>query len=227
MNEHERIQSVYGGRDKSKVRNLYAWHRPEVRRQDAERALVAASLLYDAVGDELSGLKILDVGCGKGEWIRRLVEWGADPAKITGTELLPDRLEVAKVISPQAIKWHYGDLSSIPSNSMDLVTANTVFSSILDDEVRRELASEIARVLAPGGWVMVFDFRYNNPKNSNVRRVTRGELDLLWPEWKSKYQTLLLAPPVARKISKLSFLSATLSHFVPVLRSHFIYMAQK
>jgi hypothetical protein len=107
--------------------------------------------------------------------------------------------------------------------------ANTVFSSILDEDKRHQLAAEMWRVLKPGAWVMLFDFRYNSPSNPNVRKVSQAQLRGYWPHAAAEhYQTLLLAPPIARRLARAPRLaSELLATFVPPLRSHFIYMARK
>lgn len=207
---------------------LYAWNRPEVRQQDAERERVYASMLSESFGPDLSDLDVIDVGCGTGGFLRTLVNWGATPERLTGTEFLPNRIELARKRSAPGITWHLGDLSFAKDNSYDLITANTVFSSILDMKLRIELANEIWRILKPGGHVMVFDFRYNNPANMDVRKVTRQELNGYWKHGKKRrFQTLLLAPPLARRIAPFSTLSCQLLSSIPFLRSHFVYMVQK
>lgn len=227
--EIERIRSVYSGRDAIGKKALYAWHRPEVRQQDAERERVAADLLVRTLGTDLSHIRVLDVGCGTGSFLRTLVEWGAQPGNLTGTEFLADRLDIARRCSPVEMQWHLGGLEFAASGDFDLVVANTVFSSILETKDRSLLAREMWRVLKPGGWVMIFDFRYNNPSNPDVRKVTRNELRGNWPDASGEaYRTLLLAPPIARRIIPRSHLAGEiLGALFPFLRSHFIYMAQK
>jgi hypothetical protein len=98
----------------------------------------------------------------------------------------------------------------------------------LDEDLRRELAAEMWRVLKPGGWTMIFDFRYSNPRNTNVRKVTDVELLRFWPTERRHYRTLVLAPPLSRAMSRLPWLvPELLATMLPLLRSHFIYMAQK
>ena len=146
-----------------------------------------------------------------------------------GTEFLQERLDIAYRRSPPDIEWHLGGLDNFSDNRFDLVTANTVFSSILDDVGRQSLTQDIWRLLKPGGWMLVFDFRYNNPSNPNVRKVGRHEL-LSYCEGfgKTYYNSLLLAPPLARKIIPISpLLGKILSVFFPVLRSHFCLLVQK
>lgn len=210
------------------MKSLYAWCRPEVREQDAERERVYASMLFNAFGSDLSGLSVIDVGCGAGGFLRMLVNWGATPRLLTGTEYLHDRIELAAMRSAPEIRWHQGDLSFTQDGSYDLVTANTVFSSVLEKEARVGLAREMWRILKPGGYLMVFDFRYDNPVNKDVRRVTRRELDEYWKHGdRQRYQTLLLAPPLARMIAPYSLPFARLLGWVPFLRSHFVYMIKK
>jgi SAM-dependent methyltransferase len=228
IDEILRIQCVYSGRDSQGRRSLYAWHRPEVRQQEADKERIASAFLSETVGDNLANIQVLDVGCGTGTFLRMLVEWGATPENLLGTDFLPDRLEVARRISAPGIQWHLVGLDFAASDSFDLVVTNTVFSSILDEQARHALAQEMWRVLKPGGWVMVFDFRYNNPSNSDVRRVTRRELNRYWPSSViEKYQTLLLVPPIARRLVPISRLAGEVLATIPLLRSHFYFMAQK
>lgn len=227
--ENERIRSVYTGRDTLDKKSLYAWYRPEVRRQEAEKEMVAASLISRTVGTNLNDIQVLDIGCGTGTFLRNLIEWGGDPVNLTGSEFLEDRLDVARIMSPSGINWHLGNLDFASQESFDFVITNTVFSSVLDVKNRQELAKEMWRVLKPGGWLMIFDFRYNNPSNKNVKRVVRSELREYWPESINEHwQTLLLAPPIARRLVPLSPLTGSiLEATVPFLRSHFYFLSQK
>lgn len=227
--EKARIRAVYrewnGGRELAP----YAWHRPEVMEQDAARCRVAGRLLAATVGPDLSQARIVDVGCGSGGFLRQLISWGARPGNLSGTEYQEDRLEQACAATASGVRWHLGDLEIFDSGSLDLAVANTVFSSILDEQMRHQLAAEMWRVLKPGAWCMLFDFRYNSPSNPNVRKLTRAQVHQYWPAAASHhYQTLMLAPPIARRLAGAPRLaSELLATFVPPLRSHFIYMAQK
>jgi SAM-dependent methyltransferase len=226
--EQERIARVYRGWHGGAALARYAWHRPDIVYQQAMRVRVMSRVLAGTVGTDLGKIRVIDVGCGTGAFLRQLIDWGATPANLTGTELQQDRLELARPRSAPEVNWHCGPLNALPAASVDLVSAQTVISSILDPELRQRLAADMWRVLKPGGWCLVFDFRYNNPRNPHVRKVTRDELDGYWPGHRRQYQTLLLAPPVGRALAALpALVTETLAALAPPLRSHFVYMVQK
>ncbi|QOY92615.1 class I SAM-dependent methyltransferase [Massilia sp. UMI-21] len=226
--EHERIARIYRQWSGGRALRRYERLRPEVLQQSADRTRALGAMLRKTVGPNLAALRVLDVGCGTGSFLRQLIDWGASPHKLTGTELLPERLELARLRTAQGVHWHLGGLDSLADGSVDLVTAHTVFSSILDEATRQALAGDMWRMLRPGGWCMVFDFRYNNPRNRNVRKLTRAELDRLWPARERHYRTLLLAPPLARALAGLpGLVHEGLAALLPPLRSHFVYMVRK
>jgi SAM-dependent methyltransferase len=226
--EQDRIKDVYRRWHGGAALERYAWHRPEIQQQVAARSRVFASMLSTTVGGDLSGLRVLDIGCGSGGFLRQLIDWGADPAKLTGTELQQDRLDDARRATAGGVSWQLGTLDTMALRGFDLVSTQTVFSSILDASIRRELAAQMWRTLRPGGWCLVFDFRYDNPRNKNVRKVTRAELDGYWPGERSRYQTLMLAPPIHRLLARGPYLvTDILTAVAPPLRSHFMYMVQK
>lgn len=228
LSEQDRIRAVYRHWLDQERLAAYAWHRPDVMEQHGARHRVAGAMLAAALGPDLSDTRIVDVGCGSGGFLRQLIDWGADPCRLAGTEYQPQRLELARARTAPGVHWHLGDLDFAGDASFELAIANTVFSSILDAGARAALAAEMWRTVMPGGWCMVFDFRYNNPRNQQVRRVDWRELRHYWPTPVFRHQTLLLAPPIARRLAHAPRLVAELLVTVaPVLRSHFIYMARK
>ncbi|RNF29515.1 methyltransferase [Massilia aurea] len=226
--EQERIEDVYRNWHGGAALARYAWHRPEILQQVAARARGFADLLSCTVGPDLSSVQVLDVGCGTGGFLRQMIDWGASPANLTGTELQKDRLDHARRCTAHGVRWHLGTLDALSPASYDLVTALTVFSSVLDPALRRELAAQMWRALRPGGWCLVFDFRYDNPRNRNVRKVTRAELQEWWPGSGQRYRSLVLAPPIHRLLAVAPYMvSELLTALAPVLRSHFMYVVRK
>lgn len=228
QSEQERLVRIYRGWHGGAALARYAWHRPDIVYQHAMRTRVLSRMLAATVGTDLGKVRVVDVGCGTGGFLRQLVDWGATPAHLAGTELQQDRLDLARARSPCGVHWHCGALNALPDASADLVSAQTILSSVPDPDLRRHLAADMWRVLQPGGWCLVFDFRYNNPRNPHVRKVTRTELDNYWAGQRRQYQTLLLAPPVGRALAGLpALVTETLAALAPPLRSHFMYMVQK
>jgi SAM-dependent methyltransferase len=232
MDEYKRIREVYASRDSSGKDALYSWSNLHSLYQLSIKNRMILTSLRLSFGNSLSNLAILDVGCGSGVFLRQLLEWGVDSANCVGTEFLSDRVDRARQISPKDIYYHLGGLDFNMKRGVkkdfDLVSAHMVFSSILDEKERRDLADQMWNKTCSGGWIMIFDFRYNNPSNSDVCKVTRKELDVWWPGSEKLYLTGVLAPPLARKLAGEGYLIAELlTLFFPFLRSHFVYMVKK
>ena len=130
----------------------------------------------------LADQRIADIGCGWGTWLVDLESWGARQSNLAGLDLDPARVEFAARRLPQA-DLRSGNAASLPwpDESFDVVLLGTVLSSVLDVPVRRRIADEVTRVLAPGGMVLWYDFFVDNPKNPNVRGIRAGRIRELFP----------------------------------------------
>ena len=74
------------------------------------------------------------------------------PDKDIQNWLNPERAARARELLPAA-DLRLGDAVALPweADTFQLVVASTLFTSVLDNQVRRMIAGEIVRVLAPGG----------------------------------------------------------------------------
>lgn len=73
---------------------------------------------------------------------------------------MPARAEAARRILPEArIKTGSAHEMPFPDGSFDIVCQFVVFSSVVDPEMRRAIASEMLRVLRPGGLILWYDIR--------------------------------------------------------------------
>jgi hypothetical protein len=79
------------------------------------------------------------------------------------------------------------------------------------------------RVVAPGGVILLFDFRYPNPFNPDVAGISIEELRPLFANWSMTEKTLILLPPLARVVCRWSQnLCRRMEDALPPLRSHFV-----
>jgi dTDP-glucose 4,6-dehydratase len=193
-----------------------------------ERRRVAAAMLRKAGVFPEPGDRCLEVGHGCLGWLGDLMSWGVREIDLHGIELDEARCKRAQRVFPLA-DLRVGDATEMPweDGAFDLVIASTVFTSILDERVRRLLAREIARVLAPQGVLLCYDFAVNNPRNRNTRRLGRRELRVLFPELTGQIRSIALAAPLARWATGRSWVLATLLEAIPVLRTHLMAVLKK
>lgn len=171
----------------------------------------------------VAGDRVLEVGYGSLGWLADLLGLGLRCFDLHGIELDAGRAEAAKAAFPSA-DLRVGDAAEMPwaDDMFKLVVVSTVLTSILDSEVRQAVADEVARVLEPGGAVLWYDFRVDNPANPNVRGISRGELKRLFPGMARHIRRVTLAPPLARQVAPVSWTAATLLESLPFLRTHIL-----
>jgi len=128
--------------------------------QSRERALL--TLLRAAGMLPLTGRRVLDVGCGDGGVLRDLLRYGARAEDLHGVDLLPERVERARDLTPGA-RIEVGDAQALPYEDagFDLVLGFTLLSSVVDEGARRRVAAEMARVTKTGGAIVVVDPDYD------------------------------------------------------------------
>ena len=228
--EELRIRSTYAHRDSSGKPSLYAWHRQEVLLNQYRFQAVAALLLKTNGLSELSRIEILDVGCGAGGWLRTLLGWGASAEHLHGIDLLQDRIDQAKSLGGGGIDFQIASGYKIPfpDGSIDLVSAHTVFSSILDGSHRKALSEEMVRVLRPDGKVLIYDYRISDPRNPDTVGIRKSEIKRLFPGLSIQVRSLTLAPPSSRRVAPVSpLLAHVLECLFPFLRTHAVYVLER
>jgi ubiquinone/menaquinone biosynthesis C-methylase UbiE len=220
VQEEERIRTAYGTR---KGESCYAESiAGRFQFQERERHVLRLLDRYQLM--PLSGKKILEVGCGTGKWLRDLIAWGADPESLVGVELLQASAARARRLCPQAVTVECGNAASLgfPSASFDIVLQATVFTSVLDGEMKQAMAAEMLRVLRPKGVILWYDFFWKNPANPYVAPVGKGELRQLFPGCSFDVGRVTLAPPLTRLVAPRAWvISAALSR-IPALCTHYL-----
>jgi len=220
--EAERIRKAYREARKAVPRDLYCFMNPDVILASYSRDITLLAGLRRFVSlDQFRQARILDLGCGTGTFLGRLLQYGAEPSLITGLDLLPESLDKAQQRYPH-VPLVCGDGSLLPfrDNSFDIVWQSTVFTSILHDSTKRQMAREMVRVLKPGGYVWWYDFMYNNPRNPDVKGIKPSEIRQLFPHTLFWCRKCVLAPPLARLLAPYSVKLCQVLEWIPWLRTH-------
>jgi ubiquinone/menaquinone biosynthesis C-methylase UbiE len=172
--------------------------------------------------------KILDVGCGTGGELRNFMRYGAQPENLFGIDLLPDRIELAKRLSPN-LDFRCGDASNLPykNERFDIVFQFTVFTSVLDSQLKIKIAEEMLRVLKSGCIIIWYDFHVNNPNNPDVKGVKKNEIYELFPDCNIYLKRVTLAPPLTRIMAPYSYILCYALENLRILNTHYIGIIKK
>lgn len=195
---------------------------PDVWRARLERERVLLRWLSQLGWRDLEARHATDVGCGAGGQMLDLVRLGFDPARLTGIELLPERLAAARARLPAPVRLLAGDATQAPIEpaSQDLVLQSTVFSSLLDDGFQQRLADAMWRWVRPGGGIWWYDFTRDNPRNADVRGVPLARVAALFPHGTIRHWRVTLAPPLARAVCGVHPALYGVFDVLPLLRTH-------
>src|SRR5262249_33206610 len=104
---------------------------------------------------------------------------------------------------------------------------STVFTSILDPELKLRVAAEMIRVANPNGCILWYDYHVNNPRNNDVRGVKRREITQLFPGCQIDLRRITLLPPLARCLAPYSYLACYLLEKLPPLCTHYLGVIRK
>lgn len=229
MDELKRIRAEYARRSRDpRLQGRYSLARPDVlfTMQVRERAIL--QMLNQAGFTPLSRFDVLEVGCGEGGVLLDLLRWGADPTQLNACDLLPDRTGQARLRLPAATWLAVADGGALPypAARFDLVVSFTVFTSVLDEELRRRMAREMWRVLRMGGGVLWYDFRFQG-RNSAVRAIHPREVRMLFPQGAFAHRRVTLAPPITRRLAAWGWLACEALARLPWLRTHDLILIRK
>jgi ubiquinone/menaquinone biosynthesis C-methylase UbiE len=227
--EEIRILEAYRRRHAAGASSKYSYFNPGhlLNSQQLERCVLSS--LQRMGCDSLEGKRILDVGCGKGDCLRDFVRWGSRPEDLFGIDLQPTRVAKAQRTLPSSVQVTCGNAVALdfPDETFDLVLQFTVFSSILNTDMKRQLAREMLRVVKRGAHIVWYDFYLNNPFNPDVRGIRKRELRDLFPCCHLKLHRLTLAPPLARRLGRISPAICDLALRSGVFSTHYLGLIEK
>ena len=226
--EAERIKQVYQARRVKGWDARYSLFQKGTLQSFQERERVILRMLRKTVGISVADKRVLDIGCGSGGTLLPMLCYGFRPENCFGVDLLEDRIAEARRRLPN-MTFTCCSAEDIPfeKSSFDLVTMFTCLSSVLDNDIRHRICEEAFALLRPGGWVLIYDFRVNNPSNPDVKGVRLGELKAYFSGCKYYSKKLTLLPPIARFVGSYSMFMCSVLSVFPFLRMHRMTAFQK
>ena len=117
-------------------------------------------------GQDFRGQRVLDMGTGVGRWARWYVRWPG--TEVVGIDLEPLRLQTAREYGDSI---HYLEMPvnelRFPDEHFDVINCVTVLQHV-DDRTKRDALAEAARVLKPGGRLVIFELTDTRDDASHV-----------------------------------------------------------
>ncbi len=117
---------------------------------------IGAPLAVDLVDRAMiqPGEQVLDVACGTGIVARTASERVGEKGTVSGLDINPGMLAVARAVSPRDIDWHEASAEEmpLPDNAYDVVLCQASLMFMPDKE---KALKEMHRVLAPGGKILL------------------------------------------------------------------------
>ncbi|MGA2406167.1 MAG: class I SAM-dependent methyltransferase [Bacteroidales bacterium] len=216
MNEIRNIEDRYKKRSENpKKENFYFQYFAK-----SERELIYSEIVNKYWKSNFRSCKILEIGAGGGDNLLFFHRLGIPWQNIFANELLMERvcllrenLKSSTIISGDALDLDY-------DHYFDIVFQSTVFTSILDNNFKRELALKMMKMVKENGIILWYDFKYNNPYNPDVKGVNKKEIRELFKEANEiVFHNVTLAPPIGRRINKWYNL---FNFLFPFFRTHLI-----
>jgi ubiquinone/menaquinone biosynthesis C-methylase UbiE len=214
--EYEKRKERFAGSD------VYSWLNPANLFAIHRRQQIALKALRKYGFSDLTGVRLLEIGCGGGGVLTEYLGFGFLPGHLFGVDLLYDRLEEAHQRLPGSHLIN-SDGQHLPflTHSFDLVMQYTALSSILDPDIRQRIGHEMVRVLNRNGLILWYDF-WLNPTNPQTHGIRPGEIRRMFPGCTYDFNKITLAPPIARRVVPLSWMLSLFLEKLGIFNSHFL-----
>lgn len=195
---------------------------PEVLFQALAFDASVISALRSIHPDRVS-IRILDVGCGTGDSILNFLKVGFDASRIYGIDILEELISVGRARFPN-VNLTCEDASNMKFTdaSFDLVFEGTMFVQISDESVARKIADEMLRVTKLHGFIVLADWRWPKPGDTNYKALSMKRIvKLFHVGTQSRILGVhkgALIPPIGRFLSsRLPFAYFSIAFILPFL----------
>jgi ubiquinone/menaquinone biosynthesis C-methylase UbiE len=90
------------------------------------------------------------------------LSYGLEPERLYGIDIEENRIARGRIRFP-SLNLSHGDASAMDyaPDSFDLAMESTMFIQLTDESMAQAIASEMIRVVKPGGYLMLTDWRYS------------------------------------------------------------------
>ena len=227
VTERDRLESVYRDLLSGPSPERWSESNPGNRAILDERVRWTTTLL-SSLPPLGSGALVLDLGSGGNTSLTPELDAAGDdgPGRIA-VDLLFDRLRQASPGVARGLVCADGAALPFHDETFDLVALFTVFSSVGGRQICANIASEVTRVLVPGGAVLWYDLRYRNPSSKNLHPMRAKAIEALFPELEPRWRSVTLLPPIARRLGRFTSRLYPALASVPPLRSHLLGTLRK
>jgi len=134
--------------EKGALRAVHGYRRLDVPGKYVLAGQLLGRLKYRDAPPVVGGRQALDIGCGNGKFLSKLVSLGWDAQ---GVEFNAGAVDVCH---KSGLRVYHGDLHSakFPAESFDLVSARHLIEHLPDPD---SFMAEVARILKPGGYLQI------------------------------------------------------------------------
>ncbi|MCC7208172.1 MAG: class I SAM-dependent methyltransferase [Anaerolineae bacterium] len=220
----DRLRTEYARRRQSESdKALYSTFNPAYLFALQQRQRATIQMLRRRGLGSLAGKHILEIGCGSGGVLLEYLGYGTTAASLAGIDLLPARLIDGHHRLPGlALACADGQKLPFPSGHFDLVLQYTAFSSVLDLQIKANMAAEMVRVVRkPDGLILWYDF-WLNPNNPHTKGICPEEIKQLFSSCNIHLRRTTLAPPITRRLVRVSWILCELLENLRLLNSHYL-----
>ncbi len=171
--QYNKYASIYHKKRKDPIKNFW-------------NEYIEVPAITHLISKDVVGKNVLDLGCGSGLYVKKLIELGA---AVKGSDISEELIKIARSENP-VIDFEVASAESLPyeNNSFDVVVASLSLHYLQN---LSKSFSEISRILRPNG---IFVFSINHPLNdsSETIKVSDNDVRIFKPYFHNNPYTLTM-----------------------------------